>query len=104
MRGVPDVAFQASSRTGPLVYDTAPGAGGWFIIDGTSYSAHPFAGLVAIADQIADHGLGLGQINRTLYKLASGSDYSMYSYDATTGNNQVGPSIPATRRPSAGTR
>jgi hypothetical protein len=25
MRGVPDVAYQASSRTGVLVYDTAPG-------------------------------------------------------------------------------
>ena len=68
MRGVPDVAFQASSRTGPLVYDTAPGAGGWFIVGGTSCSAPQWAGLVAIADQIAGHGLG--QINPTLYKIA----------------------------------
>lgn len=92
MRGVPDVAFQASSRTGPLVYDTAPGAGGWFIVGGTSCSAPQFAGLVAIADQIAGHGLG--QINPTLYKLASGPNYGSDFYDVTTGNNQADPSIP----------
>ena len=91
MRGVPDVAFQASSRTGPLVYDTAPGAGGWFIVGGTSCSAPQWAGLVAIADQIAGHGLG--QINPTLYKLANTS-YGTYFYDVTTGKNQTDPSVP----------
>jgi subtilase family serine protease len=92
MRGVPDVAFQASARTGPLVYDTAPGAGGWFIVGGTSCSAPQWAGLVAIADQIAGHGLG--PINPTLYQLAAGPNYAAYFYDVTTGNNQADPSIP----------
>jgi subtilase family serine protease len=92
MRGVPDVAFQASSRTGTLVYDTAPGAGGWFIVGGTSCSSPQFAGLVAIADQIAGHGLG--QINPTLYRLAAGPSYGTYFYDVTTGNNQADPAIP----------
>jgi subtilase family serine protease len=92
MRGVPDVAFQASARTGPLVYDTAPGAGGWFIVGGTSCSSPQFAGVVAIADQIAGHGLG--QINPTLYQLAAGPNYSTYFYDVTTGNNQADASIP----------
>lgn len=92
MRGLPDVAFQASALTGPLVYDTAPGAGGWFIVGGTSCSAPQFAGLVAIADQIAGHGLG--QINPTLYKLASGPNYSTYFFDVNTGNNQADPNIP----------
>jgi subtilase family serine protease len=91
-RGVPDVAFQASARTGPLVYDTAPGAGGWFIVGGTSCSSPQFAGLVAIADQIAGHGLG--QINPTLYQLAAGPNYATYFYDVTTGNNQADPSVP----------
>jgi subtilase family serine protease len=91
MRGVPDVAFQASSRTGPLVYDTAPGAGGWFIVGGTSCSSPQFAGVVAIADQIAGHGLG--QINPTLYQLADGPNYGTYFYDVTTGNNQADTSI-----------
>jgi subtilase family serine protease len=92
MRGVPDVAFQASSRTGTLVYDTAPGAGGWFIVGGTSCSAPQWAGLVAIADQIAGHGLGL--INPTLYKIATSGSYGKDFYDVTTGNNQADPSIP----------
>ena len=92
MRGVPDVAFQASSRTGPLVYDTAPGAGGWFIVGGTSCASPQFAGVVAIADQIAGHGLG--QINPTLYQLAAGPKHGTYFYDVTTGNNQADPSVP----------
>jgi subtilase family serine protease len=92
MRGVPDVGFQASSRTGPLVYATGAGAGGWFIVGGTSCSSPQFAGLVAIADQMAGRGLGL--INPTLYKLASGPDYGTYFYDVTTGNNQADPSVP----------
>jgi subtilase family serine protease len=92
MRGVPDVAFQASSRTGPLVYDTAAGARGWFIVGGTSCSAPQWSGLVAIADQIAGHGLG--QINQTLYQLAAGPNYGTYFYDVTSGNNRADPSIP----------
>jgi subtilase family serine protease len=92
MRGVPDVAFQASSRTGTLVYDTGISPGGWFIVGGTSCSAPQWSGLVAIAGQMAGHGLG--QINPTLYKLASGPSYGTYFYDVTTGNNQADPSIP----------
>jgi len=105
-RGVPDVAYQASSRTGVLVYDTAPGdaqsglicptgnpcSAGWYVVGGTSASSPQWAGLVAIADQIAGHGLG--QINPTLYTLADGPNYSKYFYDVTTGNNQTNPSIP----------
>ena len=93
MRGIPDVAFQASSRTAPLVYATFDGGGGWFLVGGTSCSSPQFAGLVAIADQIAGHGLGL--INPTLYKLGSNpADYAADFYDVTTGNNQADPSVP----------
>ncbi len=106
MRGVPDVAYQASSRTGVLVYDTAPGdasgglvcpsgnpcSAGWYVVGGTSSSCPQWAGLVAIADQIAGHGLG--QINPTLYALASGPNYGTDFYDVTTGNNQLDPSVP----------
>jgi subtilase family serine protease len=106
MRGVPDVGYQASSRTGVLVYDTAPGdatsglncpsgnpcSAGWFVVGGTSSSCPQWAALVAIADQIAGHGLGL--INPKLYSLASGPNYGSYFYDVTTGNNQADPSVP----------
>jgi subtilase family serine protease len=105
MRGVPDIAYQASSRTGVLVYDTAPGdaagglncpsgnpcSAGWYVVGGTSSSCPQWAGLVAIADQIAGHGLGL--INPTLYSLANGPNYSTDFYDVTTGNNMANPSI-----------
>ncbi len=90
MRGLPDVAFQASARTAPLVYDSFDG--GWFLVGGTSCSSPQFAGIVALADQAAGHGLGL--INPTLYSLASGPNYSNYFYDVTTGNNQADPSVP----------
>jgi subtilase family serine protease len=112
-RGVPDVAYQASSQTGVLVYDTAPGdatggllcppdnpcSAGWYVVGGTSASSPQFGGIVAIADQIAGHGLG--QINPTLYKLASGPNYGTYFYDVTTGNNGAAaptvPGFPATK-------
>jgi subtilase family serine protease len=93
MRGVPDVAYQASSGTGPLVY---LGAFGWIVVGGTSCSAPQWAGLVAIADQISQASFGdnLGYINPGLYKI--GSDSTRYAndfFDVTTGNNQTS-SIP----------
>ena len=107
MRGVPDVAYQASSRTGVLVYMTEPatttsgtGCGGanpcsigWFVVGGTSCSSPQWAGLIAIADQIAGHDLGY--INPALYKIASNpAQYAADYYDVTVGNNHANPSIP----------
>jgi subtilase family serine protease len=105
MRGVPDVALQASSRTGALIYLSLPPAGqgglicgsapcssGWYDIGGTSLATPQWAGLVAIADQINGHGLGL--INPALYKL--GADPARYAadfFDVTTGNNTADPSV-----------
>lgn len=91
MRGIPDVAYQASGRTAPLVY---LGLYGWFTVGGTSCSTPQWAGLVAIADQIA--GSDLGFINPGLYKI--GSDPARYAadfFDVTQGNNQlIYPPIP----------
>ena len=52
---------------------------------GTSCAAPEFSGLVAIADQIAGHGLG--QINPTLYRLSAENAPGIV--DITTGNNTV---------------
>ena len=91
MRGVPDVAYEASALTGVLVYDSLDG--GWFVVGGTSVSCPNWAGLVAIADQI--NGGGLGLINPGLYKIGADSTrYASDFYDVTVGTNQLDPSIP----------
>ncbi|WP_288024246.1 S53 family peptidase [Arthrobacter sp.] len=106
MRGVPDIALQASATTGALVYlslppdglsglicGNAPCSTGWYDIGGTSLSCPQWAGLVAIAAQI--NGGGLGPINPALYKLgASSATYGNDFYDVTTGNNGADPSVP----------
>ena len=105
-RGVPDVALQASSRTGQLIYLSLPPDGqsglicgsspcstGWYDVGGTSASSPQWAALVAIADQI--NGGGLGFINPALYKLANNpSAYASNFFDVTTGNNQADPTVP----------
>jgi subtilase family serine protease len=105
MRGVPDIALQASSRTGALVYTSLPPDGlsglicgsapcstGWYDIGGTSLSCPQWAALVALADQ--KHGGGLGLINPKLYALAANpTTYAADFYDVTTGNNQTVASI-----------
>ena len=102
MRGVPDIAYQASSRTGVLVYMTeaatttsgtgcggaSPCSTGWYVVGGTSASSPQWAGLIAIADQMA--GRDLGYINPALYKMAY--NHAMYASDfndVTVGNNQT---------------
>jgi subtilase family serine protease len=100
-RGVPDIALQANSRTGALVYLSLPPDGqsglicgdapcstGWYDIGGTSLSSPQWGGLVAIADQIAGHRLGL--INPSLYALGSNpAAYASDYFDITVGNNHV---------------
>ena len=105
-RGVPDIALQASARTGALVYISLPNDGnsglicgsapcstGWYDIGGTSLSCPQWAGIVAIAAQL--NGGGLGLINPALYALASNpATYAADFYDVTVGNNQTVAEIP----------
>ena len=107
MRGVPDIAFQASAGTGALVYITLPPDGlsglicgstpcstGWYDIGGTSLGTPQWAGLAAIAAQLKGHGLG--PINGALYTIASNpAEYAADFYDVATNNtNQADPSVP----------
>src|SRR5919204_1308858 len=105
MRGVPDIAYQASSRTGVLVYLTEPNTAGaptggtpchvnppvpcstgWYVVGGTSASSPQWAGLIAIADQMA--GRDLGYINPALYSLADNpTTYAADFYDDDTNSN-----------------
>lgn len=80
-RGVPDVAADADPSTGLAIYL----GGQWTLAGGTSAAAPVWAGLMAIADQMAGHPLGF--INSTLYKLAGSSRYAQDFHDITSGNN-----------------
>jgi subtilase family serine protease len=100
-RGVPDVALQANSRTGALIYLSLPPDGesgllcgddpcstGWYDIGGTSLSAPQWAGMIAIGAQIAGHGLG--QVQDALYGLANDpAAYASDFFDITVGDNHV---------------
>jgi subtilase family serine protease len=101
-RGIPDVAFQASSATGGLIYLSLPPDGngsnvdddhtGWYSIGGTSLSCPQWAGIVAIADQL--NGKPLGFINPALYKLGTTS-YASDFFDVASQNfNQEDPVVP----------
>src|SRR6059036_1566174 len=103
MRGVPDIAYQASSRTGVLVYMTEPNfpsqstgglvcpsgqpcSAGWWVVGGTSAGSPQWAGLIAIADEMA--GRDLGYLNTALYNLAANpATYAADFYDDDTNSN-----------------
>jgi subtilase family serine protease len=85
-RGLPDVAIDADPATPAIVYATCCGHT-YYAYGGTSLSTPMWAGIVADANQLARHPLGL--INPKLYVL-QGRGF----HDITSGNNQVKPLIP----------
>jgi subtilase family serine protease len=88
-RGVPDVAYNADPETGVIVVCSSCGAGPDFAapFGGTSAGAPQWAGIVALADQVA--GKRLGFLNDAIYQIGEGSQYSSNFQDITTGNNTV---------------
>jgi subtilase family serine protease len=85
-RGVPDITMSAACNGATENYQSYPGSpAGWYLSCGTSEATPLFAGIVALADQVAGHPLGL--INPALY--------AMKAHDAaglvpvTSGNNTV---------------
>jgi subtilase family serine protease len=58
---------------------------GWYPSCGTSEATPEFAGIVALADQVAGHALGV--INPTLYKLSAAKAPGIVP--VTSGNNTV---------------
>jgi subtilase family serine protease len=81
--------MSASVDGGALVYlsaDISPfGVPGFVPIGGTSEATPEFAGIVAIADQVA--GKSLGYLNPALYAMAAADDPGLV--DITKGNNTV---------------
>jgi subtilase family serine protease len=84
-RGVPDISLDASCASAVMVYASFPGVGSsrWVTVCGTSLATPLLAGLVALADQVADHPLGL--INPALYAMEAAHDRGIV--DVVTGNN-----------------
>jgi subtilase family serine protease len=86
-RGVPDVAGDAAFNTGMAVVSGGGPAGQATVrpATGTSAAAPFWAGLVALADQLAHRHLGF--INPALYRIAGGPLYHAAFHDITTGDN-----------------
>jgi subtilase family serine protease len=87
MRGIPDVSINGDNNSGYIVECSYCNGGVrvFFSLGGTSISAPAWAGLVALADQLAHHPLGF--INPALYQIARGPLYQAAFHDVTTGNN-----------------
>jgi subtilase family serine protease len=85
-RGVPDISMSASCDGSVDVYSSyQPGQAGWSLTCGTSEATPEFAAIVALADQVAGHPLGL--INPALYRLEA--EHAPGIVDVTSGNNTV---------------
>jgi subtilase family serine protease len=85
-RGVPDISMSAACTGTVNVYQSFGGQpAGWYALCGTSEATPLFAGIVALADQVAGHPLGL--INPALYKMAS--EHSRGIVSVRSGNTTV---------------
>jgi subtilase family serine protease len=91
-RGTPDISMSAAVGGGCWVYESFDGRG-WEIFGGTSEATPIFAGIVALADQVANRRLG--NVNAALYALGALSQSKNVPsrtgiVDLTTGNNSFG--------------
>jgi subtilase family serine protease len=85
-RGVPDIAMSAACNGAVNVYSSfANGPAGWSLTCGTSEATPELAAVVALADQVAGHPLGL--LNPTLYALLATRAPGLV--DVTAGDNTV---------------
>jgi len=85
-RGVPDISMSAACNGSVDTYGSFGGApAGWTPACGTSEATPLFAGIVALADQVAGRSLGL--INPALYRLSA--EHAPGIVDVTSGSNTV---------------
>jgi subtilase family serine protease len=95
-RGVPDIAMSAACDGSVSIYSSyQPGQVGWSLSCGTSEATPEFAAIVALADQVAGHPLGL--VNPALYRLEA--EHAPGIVDVTSGNNTVSFSQGADQKP-----
>jgi len=85
-RAVPDISMSGACNGAVDLYLTFPGVTpGWTLVCGTSEASPEFAGVVALASQVAGHSLG--QINPRIYGLSAAGARGIV--DVTSGNNTV---------------
>ena len=85
-RGVPDISMSGACSGLVNTYQSFPGEpAGWYVACGTSESTPLFAGIVALADQLAGHSLGL--LNPALYAMSAAHAPGLV--DVTSGSNTV---------------
>lgn len=85
-RGVPDISMSGACNGGVDVYQSFAGQpAGWYPTCGTSEATPLFAGIVALADQVAGHPLGV--INPALYRLSAAGAPGVV--DVTSGSTGV---------------
>jgi subtilase family serine protease len=90
-RGTPDISMSAAVDGAAWIFTSFPdpnGGTGWNLVGGTSEASPIFSGIVALADQVAGHRLGL--INPGLYGLGAASRHGISRtglVDITSGNN-----------------
>jgi len=84
-RGTPDISMSAACDGGVWTYSSYPPYGpGFSLVCGTREASPSFAGIVALANQLAGHRLG--NLGHTLYEIGYGP-----IVDVITGNNSLGP-------------
>jgi subtilase family serine protease len=88
-RSVPDVSYNAAVHEGVLVAWSSSGEGRdlFWVFGGTSSGSPQWAGLVAMANQVAHHRLG--DINPALYQFGTSRAYRFLFHDVTRGNTSV---------------
>jgi len=85
-RGVPDISMSAACNGAADMYQSFAGQpAGWYPTCGTSEATPEFAGIVALAGQVAGHPLGL--VNPYLYQLSA--RHAPGIVDVVTGNSTV---------------
>jgi subtilase family serine protease len=88
-RGTPDISLSAAVDGAVVLYFSFdPTRVGYHLVGGTSEASPEFAGLVAMADQVAGHDLG--NINGRVYALSHVRNLAG-EVDVTQGDNTFGP-------------
>jgi subtilase family serine protease len=88
-RGTPDISLSAAVDGAVVLYFSFdPTRVGYHLVGGTSEASPEFAGVVAMADQLAHRSLG--NINSRLYHLGD-FGHVVGDVDVTQGNNTFGP-------------